>query len=66
MPEVAAMDVFVVPTLASNLLYGFIIVRLDARQLVWIGVTKSPWADWIAGQITAAFPWGLRTSVSDP
>jgi hypothetical protein len=57
MPEVAAMDLFVVPTLASNLLYGFIIVRLEGRRLVWIGVTKSPWADWIAGQITAAFPW---------
>jgi hypothetical protein len=57
MPEVAAMDLFVVPTLAFNLLYDFIIVRLDARQLAWIGVTKSPSADWIAGQITPAFLW---------
>jgi hypothetical protein len=31
--------------------------ELDTRQLAWIGVTKSPWSDWIAGQITAAFPW---------
>ena len=29
MPEIAAMDLFVVPTLALNLLYGFIIVRLE-------------------------------------
>jgi hypothetical protein len=28
------MDLFVVPTLAFNLLYGFIIVRLDRRELV--------------------------------
>jgi integrase-like protein len=35
MPEIAAMDVFVVPTLAFSLLYGFIIVRrarLDWRD----------------------------------
>ena len=51
------MDLFVVPTLAFNLLYGFIIVRLGRRELVWIGVTKSPTADWIARQITEAFPW---------
>src|SRR3954454_2592424 len=56
-PEVAAMDLFVVPTLAFNLLYGFIIVRLDRRELVWVGVTNSPTAGWIARQITEAFPW---------
>jgi transposase InsO family protein len=57
MPEIAAMDLFVVRTLAFNLLYGFIIVRLDRRELVWIAVTNSPTADWIARQITEAFPW---------
>jgi hypothetical protein len=36
------MDLFVVPTLAFNLLYGLIIVRLDRRELVWIAVTNSP------------------------
>src|SRR4051794_36840829 len=51
------MDLFVVPTLAFNLLYGFIIVRLDRRELVWIAVTNSPTAEWIARQITEAFPW---------
>ena len=56
-PEIAAMDLFVVPTLAFNLLYGFIIVRFDRRELVHIAVTTSPTADWIARQITEAFPW---------
>jgi hypothetical protein len=56
-PEIAAMHLFVVPTLTFSLLYGFIIVRLDRRELVWIGVTNSPTAEWIAGQITEAFPW---------
>src|SRR6476660_4888155 len=53
----AAMYLFVFPTLAFNLLYGFIIVRLDRRELVHIAVTNSPTADWIARQITEAFPW---------
>src|SRR4051794_16548034 len=39
MPEIAAMDLFVVPTLAFKLLYGFVLVRLDRRELVWTDVT---------------------------
>jgi transposase InsO family protein len=56
-PEIAAMDLFVVPTVAFSLLYGFVIVRLDRRALVWTAVTRSPTAEWIARQITEAFPW---------
>jgi hypothetical protein len=62
-PEIAAMDLFVVPTLAFNLLYGFIIVRLDRRELVRIAVTNSPTADWIARQITEAFPWDTAPAI---
>jgi transposase InsO family protein len=58
MPQIAAMDLFVVPTLGFNLLYVLVIVRLARRELVWINVTSHPTADWIAQQITEAFPWG--------
>jgi transposase InsO family protein len=51
------MDLFVVPTLGFDLLYAFVIVRLDRRDLVWINVTADPTAEWVARQITAAFPW---------
>src|SRR4051812_23309711 len=34
-----------------------VIVRLDRRELVRIAVTSSPTAEWIARQITEAFPW---------
>jgi transposase InsO family protein len=51
------MDLFVVPTTGFDLLYGFIIVRVDRRDLVWINVTCHPTAEWIARQITEAFPW---------
>src|SRR3981189_645691 len=56
-PDIAAMDLFVVPTIGFKLLYGFVIIRLDRRDLVWIKVTANPTAEWIARQITEAFPW---------
>ena len=56
-PDVAAMDLFVVPTIGFDLLYAFVIVRLDRRDLVWNNVTTNPTADWIARQLTEAFPW---------
>src|SRR5712672_4802797 len=56
-PDIAAMDLFVVPTIGFDLLYAFVIVRLARRDLVWINVTAHPTAEWIARQITEAFPW---------
>jgi hypothetical protein len=47
----------VVPTIGFELLYTFVIVRLDRRDLIWIDVTRHPTAEWIARQITEAFPW---------
>src|SRR5271169_5782093 len=55
-PDIAAMDLFVVPTIGFDLLYAFVIVRLDRRELVWINVTANPTTEWIARQITEAFP----------
>jgi hypothetical protein len=37
--QIAAMDLFVVPSVTFELLYVFIIVRLTRRDLVWINVT---------------------------
>jgi transposase InsO family protein len=51
------MDLFVVPTIGSDLLHAFVIVRLDRRDLVWINVTANPTDQWVAHQITEAFPW---------
>ena len=51
------MDLFVVPTIRFDLLYAFVIVRLDRRDLIWINVTTNPTAEWIARQLTEAFPW---------
>jgi hypothetical protein len=56
-PDIAAMDLFVVPTISFDLLYALVIVRLDRRDLVWINVTTNRTTEWIARQITEAFPW---------
>ncbi len=56
-PDIAAMDLFVVPTIGFDLLYALVIVRPVRRDLVRINVTTHPTAEWIARQITEAFPW---------
>ncbi len=56
-PQIAAMDLFVAATIGFDLLYALIIVQLDRRELVWVNVTAHPTAEWIARQITEAFPW---------
>ena len=45
---IAAMDMFVVPTISFRLLYGLLIVGQGRRQILWFGVTAHPTADWIA------------------
>src|ERR1700757_888263 len=56
-PDIAAMDLFAVPTIGFDLLYAFVIVRLRRRALLWVHVTASPTAEWVCRQITEAFPW---------
>jgi hypothetical protein len=51
------MDLFVVPTISFRLLYGLLIVGHGRRQILWLGVTAHPTAEWIANQITEAFGW---------
>jgi len=55
--EIAAIDFFVVPTLTFRLLFGFIVLRHDRRELVHINVTDHPTAEWTAHQIVDAFPY---------
>jgi transposase InsO family protein len=54
---IASVDLFVVRTISFKLLYGLVILRHARRRLVSISVTNNPTAEWIAGQVTDAFPW---------
>ena len=61
---VAAMDLFVVPTLSFRLLYGLLIMRHDRRKMLWLGVTAHPTAEWIARQLTKPAAGNSRRHIS--
>ena len=54
---IASMDLFVVPTISFRLLYGLLILQHGRRQILWLGVTAHPTAEWIARQLTEAYGW---------
>jgi transposase InsO family protein len=54
---IAAMDFLVVPTVGFKLLFVLVILRHQRRKLISLTVTINPTAEWIARQITDAFPW---------
>jgi hypothetical protein len=46
-----------VPTLTFERLFAFLVLGHGRRQLLWFEVTRHPTAEWLARQITEAFPW---------
>src|SRR5271154_1517100 len=54
---IAAMDLFVVPTISFRLLYGLLIMGHGRRQILWFGVTSLPTAEWMANQLIEARGW---------
>src|SRR5947208_7042855 len=57
MDGIASIDLFVVPTIAFQQLYAVVVLGHGRRQLLWFAVTRHPTAEWLARQITEAFPW---------
>jgi len=57
LPDIAAIDMFVVATATFRLLYALIVLSLDRRRVVHFEVTSNPTQYWLAGQVTEAFPW---------
>jgi hypothetical protein len=54
---IASIDLFVVPTIAFQQLFAFLVLGDERRRLLWFAVTRNPTAEWLARQITEAFPW---------
>jgi transposase InsO family protein len=54
---IAAIDMCVVPTLTFELLFAVLVPGHGRRQVLWFEVTRHPTAEWLARQITEAFPW---------
>ena len=53
----AAIDMFVVVTATFRLLYALIVLGHDRRKVIHFDVTENPTQDWLARQMTEAFPW---------
>jgi transposase InsO family protein len=52
-----AADFFVVPTVAFQLLFVFVILDHNRRRPVHFAVTSHPTEEWTARQLLDAFPW---------
>ena len=52
LPEIAAIDMFVVATATFRLLYALIVLSLDRRRVVHVAVTPNPTQDWLSRQMT--------------
>ena len=51
------MDLFVVPTASFRLLYGLLILEHSRRQIMCLGATAHPTAEWITRQLMEAYGW---------
>jgi putative transposase len=56
LPDIAAIDMFVVATATFRLLYALIVLNLDRRRVVHFEVTPNPTQHWLSRQMTEAFP----------
>jgi transposase InsO family protein len=55
--DIAAIDLFVLPTITFRILYCLVVLRDGHRFWVSFGVAANPSAEWISHQITEAFAW---------
>jgi putative transposase len=63
LPDIAAIDMFVVTTATFRLLYALIVLSLDRRRVVHFAVTANPTQDWLARQMTETFPGTLPLTI---
>ena len=64
--DIVAVDFFLVPTLTFRLLFVFVVLRHDRRELLHVNVTDHPTAVWTARQIIEAFPDEIGSEVPAP
>jgi hypothetical protein len=60
-PYGTSIDLFMVPTIAFQQLFAFLVLSHERRRLLWFAVTRNPTAEWLARQITED---EVRTHVS--
>ncbi len=55
--DIAAMDLFTVPTASLRLLYGFFVIEHGRRHILHFNATVHPTAAWVIQQLREAFPY---------
>jgi len=60
--ELASVDFFTVPTATFRVLYIFIVLRHERREVVHFNATYHPTAEWTAQQLVEAFPFDTSPS----
>jgi transposase InsO family protein len=55
--EIAAMDLFTVPTASLRLLFSFFVLEHGRRHVVHFNATFNPTAPWVIQQLREAFPY---------
>ena len=55
--DIAAMDLFTVPTASLRLLYGFFVIEHGRRRIVHFNATFHPTSAWVMQQLREAFPY---------
>jgi transposase InsO family protein len=55
--DLVSADFFVVPTIAFQLLFVFVILDHERRRPMHFAITANPTAEWTAHQLLEAFPW---------
>src|SRR5262249_41953683 len=64
LPDIAAIDMFVVATATFQLLYTLIVLRIDRRRIVHFEVTPNPTQDWTFAPNDRGVSLGHCTSLS--
>ena len=72
--DIAAMDLFTVPTASLRVLYGFFVIEHGRRRNVHFNATFHPTSAWVMQQLREAFPYDTaprslvfdRDSIFDP
>jgi transposase InsO family protein len=55
--DLVSIDFFTVPTVTFRILYVFLVLRHERRQVVHFNITEHPAGQWTAQQMVEAFPW---------
>jgi transposase InsO family protein len=55
--DIVSIDFFTVPTATFRVIYVFLVLLNDRREVVHFNVTDSPFAFWTGQQIVQVFPW---------